>query len=132
MARKDTDPAVAIQNIDRQLQDDQRRFQRITQAIKPQPSSSLTKVEIVHTLSHVHHPVTDKIVETTTVKTVDTRQALEETIIEPNKRHFAQADGTPFTKFPLSKISSENRYDVFEDAEGHEIRLPELRGIRLF
>jgi hypothetical protein len=123
MATKDTDPVAAIQNIDRQLQDT-RRFRRIARAIKPQPSSSLTKVEIVHMVSHLH-PVTGKVVETTTVKTVDTRQALEEAIIERNKRHVAQADGTPFTKFPLSKISSDNGYNVFEDVEGHEIRLPE-------
>jgi hypothetical protein len=122
-ATKDTDPAAAIKNIDRQL-NDTRRFQRIARAIKPQPSSSLTKVEIVHTAAHLH-PVTGKVVETTTVKTVDTRKALEAAIIERNKRHFAQADGTPFTKLPLSKISSENGYNVFEDAAGHEILLPE-------
>jgi hypothetical protein len=88
-------------------------------AIEPQPSSSLTKVEIVHTVSHLH-PVTGKVVETTTVKTVDTRKALEEAIIERNKQHFAQADGTPFTKkLPLYG------YNVFEDTVGHEIRLPE-------
>jgi hypothetical protein len=121
MGTKDTDPAAAIKNIDRQLQDT-RRFRRIARAIKPQPSSSLTKVEIVHTVSHLH-PVTGKVMETTTVKTVDTRQPLEEAIIKRNKHHFAQADGTPFTKFPLSKISSDNGYNIFEDAEGHEIRL---------
>jgi hypothetical protein len=119
-ATKDTDPAAAIKNIDRQL-NDTRRFRRIAPAIKPQPSSSLTKVEIIHTAAHLHS-VTGKVVETTTIKTVDTRKALEAAIIARNKRHFAQADGTPFTKLPLSKI---NGYNVFEDDAGHEIPLPD-------
>jgi hypothetical protein len=122
MATKNTDPAAAIQNIDRQLRDTS-RFRRIARAIKPQPSSSLMKVEIVHTVSHLH-PVTGRVVSTTT-QTVDTRKALEEAIIHRNKWHFAQAHGTPFTKHPLSKISSNNGYDVFADAAGNEIILPE-------
>jgi hypothetical protein len=101
-ATKDTDPVAAIKNIDRQLNETS-RFRRIPRAIKPQPSSSLTKVEIVHTVSLLH-PVTEKVVETTTVKTVDTRKALEAAIIERNKRHFAQADQLctprPARRFP--------------------------------
>jgi hypothetical protein len=123
MSSKDTNVEVAIKNIDRQLRDTQ-RFRRIARAVKPTTNSTLTKVEISTTTSHLH-PATGKVVENTTVKVVDTRIALEEAIIARNKTHFAQADGTPFTRSPLAHIGSENGYNVFEDAEGREIRLPD-------
>jgi hypothetical protein len=53
------------------------------------------------------------------------RTALEEAIIARNQKHFAQAKGTPFTRSPLAHIGSDNGYNVFEDAAGCEIRLPD-------
>jgi hypothetical protein len=59
------------------------------------------------------------------IKVVDTRQALEDAIIDRNKRHFAQAEGSPFTQEPFSRIGSENDYSVYHDKDGHEIRVPD-------
>jgi hypothetical protein len=84
---------TAIKNIERQLADG-RRYQRIARAIKPTSQAALTKVEIITECTHIH-PKTGKVVTFKTVKTVDTRKALETAIIERNKRYFAQAHSTP-------------------------------------
>jgi hypothetical protein len=120
---KNPDVKAAIKTIDRQLTEG-RRFRRIANAIKPTTTAALTKVEIVTTQSHLH-PRTGKIVESKTVKIVNTRQALETVIIERNKKHFAQAEGTPFTRDPLSRIGSSNGYSVYHDAAGTAIQVPE-------
>jgi hypothetical protein len=123
MSSIDTKVDVAIKNFDRQLRDTQ-RFRRIARAVKPTTNSTLTKVEISTTTAHLH-PSTGKVIESTTVKVIDTRTALEDAIIARNKTHFAQADGTPFTRSPLAYIGSANGYNVFADAGGREIRLPD-------
>jgi hypothetical protein len=58
------------------------------------------------------------------VKIVDSRQALEAAICDRNKRHFAQANGTPFTHEPFSRIGSDNGYNVYLDVDGAEIHVP--------
>jgi hypothetical protein len=75
MSSKDTNVEVTIKNIDRQLRDTQ-RLRRIARTVKPQTNSTLTKVEITTTTTHLH-PSTGKVIENTTVKVVDTRKALE-------------------------------------------------------
>jgi hypothetical protein len=119
ISSKTTDADVAIKNIERQLTD-ARRFRQISQAIKPTNGTALTKVEIKTSESHLH-PKTGLVVTKTTTKVVNTRRALEKAIIERNKRHFAQAEGTPFTQPPLSRIGQENNYDVYLDADGHTV-----------
>jgi hypothetical protein len=106
MSSKDADVISAIKTIDRQLTSG-RHFHRIARALKPATSAPLTKVEIASTTAYLH-PVTGKTVEFKQVKVIDTRQALEAAIIARNKKHFAQAAGTPFTQEPLVCISSEN------------------------
>jgi hypothetical protein len=125
MSSKDTDSDTdaAIKNIDGQLADGQ-RFRRIARAIKPTTKGALTKVDITTECTHLH-PKTSKVVTLKTIKTVDTRKALETAIIERNKRHFAQAQGTPFTCEPFSRIGRSNGYDVYTDKDGHEIQVPE-------
>ena len=59
------------------------------------------------------------------VKIVDTRQELEAAIIERNQRHFGQANGTPFTRAPFSRIGRDNEYNVYIYAAGNEIQVPE-------
>jgi hypothetical protein len=71
------------------------------------------------------HPGTGKVVTNKTIKLVDTRKALEGAIIQRNRRHFAQAKGTPFTEEPLSRIGAENEYNVHTDSDGQEIRTPD-------
>jgi hypothetical protein len=46
-------------------------------------------------------------------------------IIDGNKRHFAHAEGPPFTQEPLSGIGTSNGYSVYQNVEGAEIRVPE-------
>jgi hypothetical protein len=123
MSPATTDVDAAIQNMDRQLVDG-RRFRRISRALKPTVNVTLTKGVIVITASHIH-PTTGETVNQRTVKIVDTHKALEDAIIERNRRHFAQADGTPFTKDPLSQIGSTNDYNVSADANGNNITPPE-------
>jgi hypothetical protein len=115
-----TDADVDIKNIERQLTNG-RRFHRIRQAIKPTNGAALTKVEIKTSESHLH-PQTGLVVTKTTTKVVDTQRALEQAIIERKKRHFAQAEGTPFTQPPLARIGQENNYDVYHNADGHTIQ----------
>jgi hypothetical protein len=107
MSAKDADAISAIKTIDRQLTSG-RRFRRIAHALKPATSATLTKVEIISTESYLH-PVTGTTVSFNKVKVIDTRKALEDAIIARNKKHFAQADGTPFTQEPFVRINSENR-----------------------
>jgi hypothetical protein len=123
MSSKDADTNAAIKNIDRQLAD-KRRYRHIARANKPISQANLTKVEIVTECTHLH-PKTGKIITFKTVKTGDTRKALETAIIERNKRHFAQAHGTPFTCDPFSRIGSSNGHDVYTDKDGQEIQVPE-------
>jgi hypothetical protein len=123
MSSTATDVHAAIKTIDRQL-DEGRRFRRIARVVKPSTPAALTKLEIVTTQSHLH-PWTGQVVESKTVKLVDTRRALEEAIIARNKHHFAQADGTPFTRTPLSRIGSSNGYSLCHDDEGRPIHVPE-------
>jgi hypothetical protein len=123
MSSRATDTDAAIKNIERQLSDG-RRFRLISRAIKPSTSAALTKVEIVTSESHLH-PSTGQVVTKTTTELIDTRKALEAAIIKRNRRHFAQADGTPFTREPLSRIGRENNYSVYHDANGHAIQVPE-------
>jgi hypothetical protein len=92
------DVNAAIKTIDRQLAEG-RRFRRIAKVVKPSTPATLTKVEIVSTQSHIH-PHTGQVVDSTTVKLVDTRRALEDATIARNKQHFAQADDTHFTRTP--------------------------------
>jgi hypothetical protein len=123
MSSKDADTAAAIKTIDRQLTSSS-RFCRIARALKPQTSSALTKVEIVTSASHIH-PRTGKEVAFRRIKVVYTRHALKAAIIARNKRHFAQASATPFTQEHFSRIGSDNGYNVYQDQDGQETRVPD-------
>jgi hypothetical protein len=115
-----TSREAALKNVTRQLQDTH-RFSRIKRAIDPIRQPPLTKVELVHASAHLH-PTTGEWVSHRKVHTVNTRQELEDCIIARNKRHFAQADGTPFTQAPLSFISSTNNFNLYQDAQGSPLK----------
>jgi hypothetical protein len=123
MSAKDADAISAIKTIDRQLTSG-RRFRRIAHTLKPVTSATLTKVEIILTESYLY-PVTGKSVSFKMVKVIDTRKALEDAIIARNQKHFAQADGTPFTQEPFVRINSGNGYNVYSDAKGNDVEVPE-------
>jgi hypothetical protein len=74
--------------------------------------------------SHLHSQ-TGQVVTTRNIKVVDTGQALETAIIDRNKRHFAQAAGTPFTLDPFSRIGSDNGYNVYADKDDQETKVPD-------
>jgi hypothetical protein len=120
---KDTEVADAIKTIDRQLAN-QHMFGRIQAAVKPLSYAALTKVEIVNESMHVH-PITAQEVKLRQVQTINTKLELESAIIERNKHHFAQAQGTPFTQPPLSHIGSSNGYNIFHDDASNDIVLPD-------
>jgi hypothetical protein len=123
MSAKDADANAALKTIERQLTSG-RQFRRIARALKPANNAALTKVEIVTTQSHIHSS-TGKVVKFDNVKVVNTRHALEAAIIERHKGHFAQANGTPFTRELFLRIGSDNGYNVYLDADETEIHVPE-------
>jgi hypothetical protein len=98
VAPKGTSEEVTLKNIQRQLQDT-KRFARISRTNKDQTVQALTKVELVTSREYVHprsghrHAFHD-------TTTIDVRHELEVAIIARNKRHFSQAEGTPFTQPP--------------------------------
>ena len=118
----DTSPEAALKNVTRQLQDN-KQFKRIRRALNPLRQPPLTEVEIIHESAHLH-PVTGARVAHRNVQKVDVRKELEASIIARNKRHFAQADGTPYTRPPLSLISSRNKFNLYEDEQGQPIEVP--------
>jgi hypothetical protein len=101
-ALKGTDEELAVKNLDKQLKDN-RRFARIARRLKPASFSTLTKVELVTSREFIH-PTTGAWHMITPKTTIDTRKELEAAIIQRNRRHFAQSQGTPFTKPPLQFI----------------------------
>jgi hypothetical protein len=123
MSTKDADVTSAIKTIDRQVTSGS-RFRRIANALKLATSATLTKVAIVSTETYLH-PVTGNTVTFKKVQVIDTRKALKDTIIAHNKKHFAQAEGTPFMQEPFVRISSDNGYNVYRDAQHNDIHVPE-------
>jgi hypothetical protein len=85
-------------------------------------SSTLTKVELVTSREFIH-PATGARHTITEKATIDTRKELEDAIIKRNRCHFAQSQGTPFTKPPLQFIISDNSFNVYRDAEDHDVVL---------
>jgi hypothetical protein len=118
---KDTDVDVAVRSLERR-QADNRMYRRIRASIRPTQTAPLTKVELVEESKHVH-PITGERVKLRKVLTVNTKRELETAIIARNKRHFAQATGTPWTQFPLKLIGSNNGYNVFQDDDGNDLQL---------
>jgi hypothetical protein len=120
---KDTDIEDAIKTIDKQLKD-MRMYGRIQAAVKPTSAAALIKVELVDESAHVH-PTTGARTTLCKVQTIDTKKELEAAIIERNQRHFAQAEGTPFTRAPLNLIASKNGFNIFTNDAGETIALPD-------
>jgi hypothetical protein len=98
-------------------------FSRIAKSIKPTGSRALTKVEITTTREYLH-PHTGRRTFIHKATTINVRAELEAAIIQRNRCHFAQAQGTPFTEFPLNLIRSDNAFNTYQDSEGNAILLP--------
>jgi hypothetical protein len=123
VASAGTDTAAAVKSVDRQL-NDTRVFSRIAKSIKPTGSPALTKVEITTTREYLHPQTTGRRTFINKATTIDVRAELESAIIQRNRCHFAQAQGTPFTEFPLNIIRSDNDFNTYEDSAGNDISLP--------
>jgi hypothetical protein len=107
----------------RQLQDT-KRFARISRTLKDQTAQALTKVELLTSRKYVHPRSGHQHVFNDTT-TNDVHHKCEAAIIARNKRHFAQAEGTPFTQPPLKFINSTTGFNVYTDAADNEIQLPD-------
>jgi hypothetical protein len=123
VAPKGTDEERAVKNLDKQLKDN-RRFARITRTLTPAVSFTLTKVELVTSREHIH-PATGARHTITKTATIDTHRELEDAIIRWNRRHFAQSEGTPFTRPPLKFINSDNGFNVYRDSNDQNVVLPD-------
>jgi hypothetical protein len=123
-----TSEEVALKNIQRQLHDT-KRFARISRTLKDQTAQALTKVEIVTPREYVHPRSGHRHVFHDTA-TIDVRHEFEAAIIAQNKRHFAQAKGTPFTQPPLKFINSTTGFNVYTDADDNEIQLPDTAFVK--
>jgi hypothetical protein len=69
-------------------------------------------------------PITGEQRNINNVEVIDTRGELEKRILQRNKRHFSQAEGTPYTKDPLNKMTPANALADFSDADGKPLQLP--------
>jgi hypothetical protein len=106
-------PEESLKCIDRQLKQTA-FFANIKYAITPTTHKPLSKVHVTTKTSTIH-PDTGLLVEASHVEVVDTRIELEQNIIARNKKHFAQAEGTPFTKAPLNLMTATDVHDYFND-----------------
>jgi hypothetical protein len=114
-------PAEALKCIDKQLRQTA-NFGHIKSILKPSTQSSLTKVHVTTTESVLDATAGAEVLRQS-VAIVDTKSELESRILARNKKHFAQAQGTPFTKSPLLDMTPENLPDYF-DSSGQPQHLP--------
>jgi hypothetical protein len=122
LSPKDTKAAAALKLIDRHLVD-RAMFSRIGRSLNPSAQATLRKVEIIHKITHVDPSTGERVVRSNT-ETIDTRAALESAIIQSNKRHFAQANSTPFTQPPFSLVGSQNEFSLYNTADSTQLVAP--------
>jgi hypothetical protein len=115
-------PAESLKCIDKQLRQ-MAHYGHIKATLKSTAPSSLKKVHIT-TTAHVADPITGAITEAKTVTVVDTKAELESRILARNKKHFAQAEGSPFTIMPLKDLTPADSLEEFFDSSGQPINLP--------
>jgi hypothetical protein len=115
-------PAASLKCIDKQLRQTA-HYGHIKATLKPTIPSSLTKVHIT-TTTQLADPVTGEITEVQNVTVVDTKAELESRILARNKKHFAQAEGSPFTTTPLKDLTPAHSLETFFDSSGQPINLP--------
>jgi hypothetical protein len=113
---------ASLQCIEKQLHQTT-QFRHIKHVLCPSTSSPLTKVHMT-TTEQLIHPATGEITSHSAIEVVDTKAELEARILARNKKHFAQAQGTPFTENPLLVMTPAMDMTELFDAEGHPLQLP--------
>jgi hypothetical protein len=116
-------PEESLKCINKQLRSTA-NFSHIKKALRPSMPSPLTK-EHVTTMQHNIDPITGQPTTIKHVGIVDTKAELESRILARNKKHFAQAEGTPFTEYPLNSMRSDNALEHYYDAYGQPLNLPD-------
>jgi hypothetical protein len=116
------DPDAALKMIDKQLYSAS-GFRRIRRALNKDSCQPLTKVTVTRTQEYLH-PDTSERVSSVETEVISSRQALEKAILDRNKKHFAQAQNTPWHRAPLASISSDTHFNLYTDAAGNQIELP--------
>jgi hypothetical protein len=116
------DLAASLQCINKQLRQ-MKKFCNIRQALNPQLQSTLNKVHVTMTEQYID-PATGQVKFIQKVEVIDTKAELESRILARNKKHFAQAQGTPFTEEPLLSLTPDLLRD-FLDSDGNPLQLPE-------
>jgi hypothetical protein len=110
-------PEESLKCINKQLRSTA-NFGRIKKVLKPSTPSPLTKVHVTTTECTVDPITGHSTYYTKHVKVIDTRAELEALILSRNKKHFAQAQGTPFTKAPLKSMRADNALEEYYDEDG--------------
>jgi hypothetical protein len=120
---KDTDTTKALQCIERQLHSRQ-QFRKIRNVMEPDTQQALTKILVSRTESFLHPRIGGLQVDRETTALVDTRAELEAAILSRNQKHFAKAQGTPFTLPPLNAMGSHQHFDILHANDGQPPVLP--------
>jgi hypothetical protein len=108
-------PEESLKCINKQLRSTA-NFGHIKKVLQPSTPSPLTKVYVL-TAEQTVDPTTGQPTTIKRVEIVDTKAELESHILARNKKHFAQAEGTPFTEYPMNSMRSDNALDQYYDAE---------------
>jgi hypothetical protein len=114
---------ASLQCIEKQLRQTT-RFRHIKHVLCPLTSSPLMKVHVTTTEQFIH-PATGELTSHSAIEVIDTKVELEARILARNKKHFAQAQGTPFTEQPLLFMTPATDVTELFDAEGHPLQLPD-------
>ena len=103
--QKDKDKAIKAY---KRLQTESQQYKRIDRVLKDNDHTPLTRIEIGDRITTINPVTGEASVSEEEIITIYSQEALENAIIDRNKKHFSQAKGTPFTLKPLSDITNHN------------------------
>ena len=102
----------------------QQNFGNVKNTIKPTDHNPLTRSEIGEKVTRINPETGKTEIISDTTQIIDTQEELEASIINRNKKHFAQAKGTPFTEAPLKDIGK-HEFNLNCDENNNPIELPD-------
>jgi hypothetical protein len=112
--------AAALQCINKQLG----QPGHIKYVLRPSTQTPLTKVHLTSTDQRTD-PLTGVVSSHKTVSIINTKAKLESRILARNKKHFAQAENTPFTESPLKSMHVGEDLNKYFDLDGTPLHLPD-------